>query len=335
MRRPPCVLTMGAVPGHPLQSTRHHSTNGGDTYNCSRQQRLASANGSSGGMRRKQQARTAATVHISFWIDGPPGLPLKQTATFRCEEDALRFLQQRKYTGRQHREPRQMSARRMSASTPEPPTPGQYSSDLAVGTPARSAARAAAAALAAVAAPPVYETSFGNGGGRCDGGRGGVGDCGNASRMRLPRTRLTRRKRSWRGPLLRRPRLLHLLGEEASEGAAAAATPAADSERKAPEGATTAATPAAGLVAATVATAVPLALSRLAAASAAVGCDPQAGAFVLSLDCLHLLFTSNPRFRARRASHWARHAARQAARTCSGTSGLRYGPDRAEDAGLA
>ena len=56
-------------------------------------------------MRRKQQARTAATVHISFWIDGPPGLPLKQTATFQCEEDALRFLQQRKSTGRQHGEP--------------------------------------------------------------------------------------------------------------------------------------------------------------------------------------------------------------------------------------
>ena len=36
--------------------------------------------------------------------------------------------------------------------------------------------------------------------------------------------------------------------------------------------------------AAAAATAVPLALSRLAAASAAVGCDPQAAAFALNMD---------------------------------------------------
>ena len=279
-------------------------------------------------MRRKQQARTAATVHISFWIDGPPGLPLKQTATFRCEEDALRFLQQRKYTGRQHREPRQMSPRRMSASTPEPPTPGQYSSDLAVDTPARSAARAAAAALAAVAAP-------------------------------LVRDLLRKRRRSLRRRARRRRRLRKrvadaaakdtsdsteeelegaavaatpaaALGEEASEGAAAAATPAADSERKAPEGATAAATLAAGLVAATVATAVPLALSRLAAASAAVGCDPQAAAFALNMDIPWM----DPKWRYEKwcgndpgdpqyAVFRRQQAAFQAARAASDTSGQR------------
>ena len=218
-------------------------------------------------MRRKQQARTAATVHISFWIDGPPGLPLKQTATFRCEEDALRFLQQRKYTGRQHGE------RRMSASTPEPPTPGQYSSDLAVDTPARSAARAAAAALAAVAAPLVR-------------------DLLRKRRRSLRRARRRRRLRKRVADAAAKgtsesteeelegaavaATLAAVPGEDASEGAAAAATPAADSERKVPEGAATAVTPATGLGAATAATAMPL-LRRLAAAPAALGGDPQAG----------------------------------------------------------
>ena len=159
-------------------------------------------------MRRKQQARTAATVHISFWIDGPPGLPLKQTATSRrCEDDALRFLQQRKYAGRQHGEPRQLSARQMSASTPEPPTPGQYSSDVSVDLSARSAARAAAAALAAVAAPLVRDLL--------------------RKRRRSLRRRARRRRRLRKRVADAAAKVTSESTEEELEGAAVAATPAA------------------------------------------------------------------------------------------------------------
>ena len=126
---------------------------------------------------------------------------------------------------------------------------------------------------------------------------------------------------------MRRPRLLYL--EDASEGAAVAATPAADFERKVPEGAATAATPAAGLVAATVATAVPLALSRLAAASAAVGCDPQAAAFALNMDIPWMdpkwryeKWCDDPQYAVFRRQQAAFQAARAATRAAKEAQGL-------------
>ena len=72
---------------------------------------------------------------------------MKQTATFWCEQDALRFLQRRKYTGEQHGKP-----------AAETRTTFEHSLNVAPVTPAGMAARAAAAALAAVAALPIRIT---------------------------------------------------------------------------------------------------------------------------------------------------------------------------------
>ena len=75
---------------------------GGMNDRRTRQRRLAKASGSSGGTRQRQHTRMAATIHISFWINGPPGAPMKEASTFWCEDDALQFLWQRKFAGKQH-----------------------------------------------------------------------------------------------------------------------------------------------------------------------------------------------------------------------------------------